>query len=73
MFAIYVNVVLKFRVADEETCITMNVKSKSKQSIPYNAWAVHVYQHSELELDIFTRKHPWPTQLSIMPSADLHE
>lgn len=46
---------------------------KATQSIPYNAWAVHVYQHSELELDIFTRKHPWPTQLSIMPSTDLHE
>lgn len=29
MFAIYVNVVLKLTVANEETCITMNVKSKS--------------------------------------------
>lgn len=29
MFAICVNVVLKLRVANEETCITMNVKSKS--------------------------------------------
>lgn len=45
---------------------------KATQSILYNAWAIHVYQHSESELDIFTRKHPWPTQLFFMPCTDLH-
>lgn len=48
------------------------LRPKATHSILYNAWAMHVEQQSELELGIFSRKHPWPPQLFVVPSTGLH-